>query len=966
MKSHSTKSSINKGGGLIMIKKIIVYGIIAIFLSTNFLNIGKAVVHASSTPSNEYYEESYKKYLEENGYNGKMASSQIDVDIFSYKAEDGMKASEENDGVVTDEQGKITWDFQVKETGFYNIELTYIPIKGNNSAIQRKLYIDNKVLFSGMSQIALKRKWDNNKDGKIVERNGNEIRPAAVEKEEWTTVYIDDSQRRTLQAYKFYLSAGAHSLTFESIKEPVKIGKITFKKEPTVRSYEDAAKEWKQRYKIYEGESIVYQAERIDDNTKAIEKSSQDIVVSTDYSSPNTVPYHPYKIKMNTIGGSSWKLPGDTITWKINVPEEGLYRLSFRGRQNINRGIMSYRKLKINGEVPFSEAMKIGFGFNSGFVNFIPANNNESFLFHLKKGDNTISLETVLGDFAMPLTEVEKSLLVLNELYRKTIQITGVVPDKYIDYEITKKIPRYAEAFKGESERLKKVVQELVNITGEKGEMIAVVEKMQLQAETISSSPENVINELGTLKNNISALGSWVTTISQMPLELDSFTLSSPNSELPKAEANVFTRFYYGAARFLSTFFIDETNISDAAEKDAIKVWTSAGRDQAQIIKNMIDGSFAPKSGIAVDLQLIPNDVILPATLAGNGPDIALNIPQATVMNFAMRNALTDLSKLNGFDEMKKKYYDSALRPVVFKDGIYGLPEQQTFMMMFYRTDILEQLNLQPPRTWDEVENLISVLHANNYDFYLPEASIYPSLVYQYGGDMYKGEGNDYGIESGLIDDNSMEAFNKLTKFFTSYKLPVKVDFSNRFRSGEMPIGIANYTTYNQLEVFAPEIRGLWSFAPVPGVQNADGTINNAVVSDTIDCIMMKSAKDKEKAWEFMKWWLSTDTQLQYASSLESIMGAAARYPTANIEVLDQLPWPLKHSQQLMEQFKSTKGVQEVPGGYMTSRSVDYAFRSAIAGGQNSREALYLNIKDINKELTKKRKEFHLSYKGVN
>ena len=789
------------------------------------------------------------------------------------------------------------------------------------------------------------------------------ILPVAVEKPALTTVYINDSQRRSLEPYTFYFSAGTHTLTFESVKDPVVISDITLKASHKILPYAEVIKEWEHTYKVYDGANLVYQAERTDQNTIDIEKSSVDIVMGTDYGNPNTVPYHPYKIKLNTIGGPNWRTPGDFIKWKIAVPDEGLYRISFRGEQNTNRGVMSFRQLKVNEEVPFREAMTIPFGFHSGFVNYVPGDSEGDFLIHLNKGPNTVSLEVVLGSFAAPLSEVEKSVLVLNELYRKTVQITGLVPDKFIDYEITNKIPNYAESFKAESDRLKKVVDELVGITGEKGEKTAIIEKMQVQTERLSQHPENVINELGTLANNISSMGTWITSISEMPLRLDSFTLSAPGAKLPKPKPNAFVRGYYGLVRFLSTFFVDETKLSDTSSEHALKVWISAGRDQAQIIKNLIDQNFTPKFNIPIDLQLIPEDVILPATLAGNGPDVALAVPQATVINFAMRNALVDLSKLDGFSKIREKFTDSAIRTSSYQQGIYGLPEQQTFMMMFYRQDILKQLGLKPPRTWEDVENIIAVLHANNYDFYIPGQALFPSLVYQYGGDLYKGSQNNYGIQSGLTDDNAMNAFNRITRFFTSYRLPVSADFPNRFRSGEMPIGIAPYTTYNQLEVFAPEIRGLWSFAPLPGVSRSDGSVNDTVVSDTINSIMMNTSRNKNDAWKFMQWWLDTATQTMYANALEAVMGAAARYPTANMEVLKQLPWSSKDSQQLMRQFKDTVGVPEVPGGYMTARAIDYAFRSVVTNGQNPREALYLNIKQVDKELTKKRKEFHLSYK---
>jgi ABC-type glycerol-3-phosphate transport system substrate-binding protein len=971
MTIHSTCNNDYGGLGGIRVKKWLAFSILVICVLVFFTPVKQAVgvdAKAASIPqgSSDYVDETYTSYLASQSYSGKLSTSEINLDILSFQPSNEMKASINNDSVITGDSGTITWHVSVTEAGFYNIAVSYLPIEGTNSKIERKLYIDDKSLFNGMNQLTFNKKWDNSGGEPIALKDGNEILPNAVEKPELTTVYLGDSQRRSLEPYKFYLSAGTHTLTFESVKEPMEIHNITFKAAPQIKSYADVIKEWESTYKVYDGANLVYQAERTDDQTIDIEKSSVDIVMSTDYSNPNTVPYHPYKIKLNTIGGSNWRIPGDYINWKINVPQDGLYRISFRGEQNINRGVMSYRQLKVNGEVPFREAMALPFRFHSGFVNYVFEDSNKEYLIPLNKGENTISLEVVLGEFAMPLSEVEKSVTALNTLYRKTVQITGLVPDKYIDYEITTKIPDYAVAFKAESDRLKTVVDDLVRITGEKGEKTAIVQKMQVQAERLSRKPESVIGELGTLENNISSLGTWVTSISEMPLLLDSFTLSEPGAKLPAAKPSIWVRGYNGVVRFLSTFFVDETKVSDTSGKHALKVWIPAGRDQAQVIKNLIDQSFTPNSGIPVDLQLIPEDVILPATLAGNGPDVALAVPQSTVINFAIRSALVDLSKLDGIDEMTSKFEDSAMRTVSYQNGIYGLPEQQTFMMMFYRKDILDQLGLQPPKTWDEVEKVISVLHANNYDFYMNGQTLYPSLVYQYGGNLYSGEGSDYGIQSGLYEESAMNAFSKLTRFFTTYRLPVSAEFSNRFRTGQMPVGIAPYTTYNQLEVFAPEIRGQWSFAPMPGTEQPDGSVNHSVVSETVDSIMMSSSKDKEAAWEFMKWWLDTDTQTQYANALEAVMGAAARYPTANIDVLKQLPWSMSDSEQLTQQFAYTVGVPEVPGGYLTARAIDYAFRSVVTSGQNPREALFMNIKQVDKELTKKRNEFHLSYLNKN
>src|SRR5690349_6693690 len=91
--------------------------------------------------SHEYIEDSYGEYLLAQGYEGKMASSEVKVDVTTFKAIDGMDALASDEAVATGEQGAIEWSFQVKEAGFYNLSLTYIPLEGTNSKIERKLLI---------------------------------------------------------------------------------------------------------------------------------------------------------------------------------------------------------------------------------------------------------------------------------------------------------------------------------------------------------------------------------------------------------------------------------------------------------------------------------------------------------------------------------------------------------------------------------------------------------------------------------------------------------------------------------------------------------------------------------------------------------------------------------------------------------------------------------------------------------
>ena len=172
--------------------------------------------------------------------------------------------------------------------------------------------------------------------------------------------------------------------------------------------------------------------------------------------------------------------------------------------------------------------------------------------------------------------------------------------------------------------------------------------------------------------------------------------LSAEDAKLPNANAGFFKSAWNGICRFFASFFVktnEVTSDSDTGKKgETLTVWmVSSGKEQAQILQNMIDEMFTPNYDIPVKLQLIPLDVVLRAALTGNGPDVLVGLNQATLADFAMRNALVDLSKLDGFAEEAARYFQSAITGASYLDGVFGLAEQQTFMMTFYRSDILDR-----------------------------------------------------------------------------------------------------------------------------------------------------------------------------------------------------------------------------------------------------------------------------------
>jgi ABC-type glycerol-3-phosphate transport system substrate-binding protein len=463
-----------------------------------------------------------------------------------------------------------------------------------------------------------------------------------------------------------------------------------------------------------------------------------------------------------------------------------------------------------------------------------------------------------------------------------------------------------------------------------------------------------------------------VLLLSAQPLEIDYFVLHTSEDQLPRANETFLEGLWFSVRSFFATFSTDYSSLgaSDDLEYDTtIEVWLSIGRDQANVLRKLIDESFTPESKIKVDLKLVNAAVLLPATLSKVGPDIAMGLGNNIPVNYAMRSAVYDISQFDDFEEVTERFKDSAMVPFEYEGGYYALPEQQIFLMMFYRTDIFNELDLLPPDTWDDVITLIPDLQKHNLEFFLPVPitegavmnlppnPIFSTLFYQNDGEFYI----DGNTESGFNEGKGPEVFETWTRFYTDYSFPVQANFVNRFRSGQMPIGITYYNVYNVLSVFAPEIRGKWDFLPVPGTLSEDGTsIRRETVSTGTSVMIMNNAENKEAAWEYLKWWTSTDTQVRFGREMEGILGAAARYPTANVEAMSRLPWTVEEYEKLEEQWNWVKGIPEVPGGYMTGRHLDNAFRLVLNESSNPRETIYDYVQVINEEIDKKRREFGL------
>ena len=872
------------------------------------------------------------------------------------------------DVVLTDESGSITYEFEDVTEGFYHVKVHYYPYPGKSSSIERAIYINGEIPFEGAANISFPRIWGNKEDV-FQDVNGNDIRPSQVETPFWTEGYVKDHIGYVEGPYEFYFESGTNTITLESIREPLMISKIELVPIIGLPSYETVLSTYETNgYEVIEKDVELFQAEDHSYST------SPTLYPLSDRTSARTVPASPTTIKLNTIGGRNWRVAGDKITWELTVEEAGLYEISMRVKQKQASGMTVSRNIYINDEIPFEEMMNYQFEQSNDWRIQTLGNEEEAYLFYLNEGVNTISMEVSLGQYGPIIGQVQSTINELSELYREILVYTGPEPDQFRDYQLTERVDNLIERLETERDNLVYVKELLYSISGG-SEKTGILDTVIIQLDDFIEKPREIHKNLLQYNNNISSLGTLVLLLNEQPLEIDYFVVHNGEDGLPRAEASFFEGIAFDTKAFFATFRIDYSSLGETDEFDTteeIEVWLSVGRDQANILRKMIDESFTPETGIKVDLKLVQSTVLLPATLSGDGPDVAMGLGNNIPVNYAMRNAVYDLSQFDDFDEITPRFKDSAMVPYEFEGGYYALPEQQIFMMMFYRTDIFEELGLTPPETWEDVIALIPDLQKHNLEFYLPipisqgtvmnlpPNPVYSTLFYQNDGEFYL-NGN---TEAGFNEGAGPEVFEMWCEFYTDYSFPVQANFLNRFRSGQMPIGLTYYNVYNQLSVFAPEIRGKWDFLEVPGTiaYDEDGNeyIRRETVSSGTGVMIMDQAENKEAAWEYLKWWTSTDIQVQFGRELEGILGAAARYPTANVDALTQLPWTVEEYSKLESQWNWVRGIPEVPGGYMTGRHLDNAFRLVYNDNSNPKETIYDYVQIMNDEIDKKRKEFGL------
>lgn len=921
-------------------------------------------VNGSNDISNSYSEYAQKSELEN-------STSDIDIQAVKYSENKGAdlvvdKSTYDVEMLVSKgEQGSVTYKFNAPSGGKYYFHLYYATVEGSGMDISVGVKLDGEYPFDEAKELSFNRCFKNIGDIR-KDKLGNQFAPEQGEHFGKLDEYATDALGRESEPYLFEITEGAHTLEIVFVDEPIAIEKIVLEAPVKIPTYEEYIADFNGK-PVYSGDEIIIQGENAD------YKSASQLVPLADISDKNVMSAdgsfnNGINEKINYIGSTNWQSQGEKLTWKVNVSQDGLYVLSFKFRQKYVANGVSYRNLMIDGKTPFAEASSISFEYDSvwDYMTLSDSSNNPYYVY-LSKGEHTLSLTVTLGDFSEIYRDLSAVVEQMGSIYRKIVMITGETIDSNRSYELFKQIPELNSSLESMINELKRLRTRIEEIQGKRGGSgVSTINNAVLIMEQMLENYYTAHNYKGQFYTQYCALSSYITELCELPLDIDYFVLSSDNYDIDSNKVNFFEGLVYGVKRFLFSF-VEDYNVA-AESEGAITIWVNWGRDQTKILNNLIQSSFTEKTGIDVNLK-VTNATMIQGILSGNGPDLTLHMARTAPVNYAMRGALYDLKQFSDYEEVIKRFGKTATLPYEYNGGVYALPDTQSFYLMFARTDVLEELNVTVPKTWDEFITAMAIIQQNNMQVGLPisqltsitqvnlglgSLSLFPTVLLQRGGTVYNEE------RTATVLDNvvSLQAFEFWTKLFTEYKAPVSFDFYSRFRTGTMPLAIQGYTQYITLSVAAPEIAGKWSVYEIPGFVDENGNIVNTQTGGGTGASILKDTKHPEKAWEFLKWWTSAETQAAYSQNVENVLGVAGRVASANKEAVTKLSWPNEVLDVLMASWEDVQELPELPGGYYVPRSIDMAFWNTYNKSENPKDLLLEWNEIANKEIDRKIKQY--------
>lgn len=850
-----------------------------------------------------------------------------------------------------------TLKFDVPQAAVYYLSFDYISCANSILAAEASLQVNGEYPFYELRNLVFENLWVDAEEPSY-DRYGNQIVAVPDKVYDWQNKYLYPSSYRYTTPLGIQLPAGENTLTVKVSEGALMLGNVYLNAATVIPEYTGSQKA--------EGDGFIeIQAESPD------YRNDSSIRATCEYD-PNLFPYNIENRELNIIDSGSFKKAGQSVTYKFKAEKSGYYYIAMNYSQPNKTDFPVFANIAIDDVILNTAFKDYKFHYDKSYkLLTLKDDNGDNLSVYLEAGEHTISLTLSLDPIRESLERIDAIMSDVNDLSLEITKVVGTNKDKYRDFDLESYIPGLEGTLRGWAAELDGIMDHAKTFNPDV-KKIAAFSSLTVAAGQLRSLAKDVdellyrIGELSTSSNSVNQyLANLTDSLNSNNLAIDSIYLyqESAKKQLPK-KVGFWKNIMFSVSRFFYSFTKQAYSTSNS-DSSHLRVWVNRSRQYLEIMQKMVDETFTPATGIEVDLALMPdqNKLVL-ANASGDAPDIATGINYAAPFDLAIRGAIKDLTEFSDFKEVAKRYNEALFVPATIGDSIYALPETMNFWVLFYRSDILSKLGLEVPDTIEDVKGILTDLQMRGLNFYHPTAGMSAMrnfhgttpILFQYGATLY----DTYAGDTTINSEAAVAGFTELVELFTIYNMPVDIpNFYQHFRNGDLPIGIADFGTYNLILNAAPEIASAWEIALVPGIEQVDGTVARYTSAGADSTIMFESDAEREaKAWEFMKWWSSAPVQEEFGETLQISYGSEYLWNTANKEAFANLPWRSQDKAVILEQNEWIMEAPRILGTYMLERELSNAFVAAAIEGDDVRTALDSAVKRIDRETERKLEEF--------
>jgi N,N'-diacetylchitobiose transport system substrate-binding protein len=252
------------------------------------------------------------------------------------------------------------------------------------------------------------------------------------------------------------------------------------------------------------------------------------------------------------------------------------------------------------------------------------------------------------------------------------------------------------------------------------------------------------------------------------------------------------------------------------------------------------------------------SDKFVTSIAGGTTPDVA-EVGTTWTPEFAEAGALMDLSERVEGSDAAGDLVEGLVEAGTVDDTLYGMPWYAGVRSVVYRTDVFEEVGVEPPTTWDEwVEVAQQIKAAKPEMIPMPvagdnEYGVYP-FVWGAGGEIATQEGDTWSCQ--LDSPEAREGIQFYADMALEHGLSTpaattwkETDLRDAFIRGDVAMMMSGSWTPGAIVEGNPELEGKIGAFPIPG---PDGDMSPSFLGGS-HLGVFEGSENPELAWQFVE-----------------------------------------------------------------------------------------------------------------